>query len=212
MSNKYPEHPCEGCGEATRNRRFCGNECRYGIADSPGRVQLCDGDGCTNTFKRRRRSQRFCSQRCNGKTNGARPRPAPASMTCLQCGTTKSRTKPTQRFCTSLCSVEWRGAQRVARWLAGGMAKLEGPHVHIRRYILRRQGGVCAICSIEPIWNGTPITFVLDHISGDAADNDPDNVRLICPNCDSQLDTYKSRNRGKGRHARRERYAAGKSY
>lgn len=34
----------------------------------------------------------------------------------------------------------------------------------------------------------------------------------ICPNCDSQLPTFKARNRGKGRAWRRQRYADGKSY
>jgi hypothetical protein len=32
---------------------------------------------------------------------------------------------------------------------------------------------------------------------------------LVCPNCDSQLPTSKGRNRGKGRHWRHVRYAAG---
>lgn len=53
---------------------------------------------------------------------------------------------------------------------------------------------------------------MLDHIDGDAANNRRDNLRMVCPNCDSQLPTFKSRNRGKGRHSRRERYANGQSY
>ena len=39
-----------------------------------------------------------------------------------------------------------------------------------------------------------------------------ENLRLVCPNCDSQLPTYKSRNRGSGRHSRRQRYRDGQSY
>jgi hypothetical protein len=34
----------------------------------------------------------------------------------------------------------------------------------------------------------------------------------VCPNCDSQHPTFKSRNRGNGRAWRRQRYADGKSY
>ena len=33
-----------------------------------------------------------------------------------------------------------------------------------------------------------------------------------CPNCDAQTPTYKGRNRGHGRYARRMRYQAGKSF
>jgi len=53
---------------------------------------------------------------------------------------------------------------------------------------------------------------VLDHIDGDSGHNARSNLRLICPNCDSQLPTYKSRNKGRGRAWRRKRYADGKSY
>ena len=40
-------------------------------------------------------------------------------------------------------------------------------------------------------WNGKPLVFILDHISH----NERSNLRCICPNCDSQLDTYKSKNK-----------------
>lgn len=59
---------------------------------------------------------------------------------------------------------------------------------------------------------GSPLFLVLDHIDGDASNNRRGNLRLICPNCDSQLPTYKARNRGRGRHSRRQRYANGQSY
>lgn len=54
--------------------------------------------------------------------------------------------------------------------------------------------------------------LVLDHVDGDAGNNRRENLRMVCPNCDSQLPTYKSRTRGRGRRARRQRYADGKSY
>lgn len=73
----------------------------------------------------------------------------------------------------------------------------------IRDYILKKQEYKCAICNIENKWNGKDLHFILDHIDGNAANNFEYNLRLICPNCDSQLDTYKSRNKNSARAFRR---------
>lgn len=52
----------------------------------------------------------------------------------------------------------------------------------------------CDICGISNTWNGKEMPLILDHINGINNDNRVDNLRLICSNCDSQLDTYKARN------------------
>lgn len=72
----------------------------------------------------------------------------------------------------------------------------------IRTYILDSQLHRCAICGMSKVWNNKPINFILDHIDGDASNNNGDNLRLICPNCDSQLPTYKSKNKKSARNFR----------
>ena len=47
----------------------------------------------------------------------------------------------------------------------------------------------CEICDIEK-WNNMPISFHLDHINGNNMDNRILNLRILCPNCHSQNDTY----------------------
>ncbi|GAB3863771.1 hypothetical protein GCM10028801_31960 [Nocardioides maradonensis] len=83
---------------------------------------------------------------------------------------------------------------------------------YIRLFILDEHDACCAVCGIADEWNGQELVLVLDHIDGDSTNNARENLRMVCPNCDSQLPTFKNRNRGKGRHFRRERYAEGKSY
>ncbi len=74
----------------------------------------------------------------------------------------------------------------------------------IRKYIYQKQDGKCAICGIHDTWNSKSLHFILDHIDGDASNNWENNLRLICPNCDSQLDTYKSRNKNSARTNRKK--------
>lgn len=71
-----------------------------------------------------------------------------------------------------------------------------------KKYFLEEQEHCCAICGMKDEWNGKQLIFVLDHIDGNADNNNRDNLRLICPNCDSQLPTYKSRNKKSARNFR----------
>jgi hypothetical protein len=53
----------------------------------------------------------------------------------------------------------------------------------------------CAICGSDEMWHGKIMPLILDHINGVNNDNRIENLRFVCSNCDSQLPTYKSRNR-----------------
>lgn len=48
----------------------------------------------------------------------------------------------------------------------------------------------CCICGLTNEWNSKPIKMILDHKNGVSNDNRIDNLRMICPNCNSQLDTH----------------------
>ncbi len=49
---------------------------------------------------------------------------------------------------------------------------------------------VCEICGQDPAWNGKPLRLPIDHVDGDNTNNQPENLRFLCPNCHSQTETY----------------------
>lgn len=51
----------------------------------------------------------------------------------------------------------------------------------------------CYVCGIRD-WQEKPLGFILDHIDGINDHNEPSNLRILCPNCDSQSETYCGRN------------------
>lgn len=51
----------------------------------------------------------------------------------------------------------------------------------------------CAECGIAE-WRGNPLQLNLDHINGDPCDHPIGNMRFLCPNCDSQQETFGHKN------------------
>lgn len=51
----------------------------------------------------------------------------------------------------------------------------------------------CLECGISE-WKGKALSLHLDHKNGDNTDNQLENLRLLCPNCHSQTETYCGKN------------------
>lgn len=54
----------------------------------------------------------------------------------------------------------------------------------------------CFICNLDS-WNSNKLSLVLDHINGVPNDNRIENLRFLCPNCNSQQSTFAGRNKKK---------------
>ncbi len=61
----------------------------------------------------------------------------------------------------------------------------------------------CAWCGVSS-WRDQPLMLQLDHIDGNSQNNEPANLRLLCPNCHSQTDTFCGRNTANGFGNRRK--------
>jgi hypothetical protein len=120
---------------------------------------------------------------------------------CENCGKVFSFKYADRKFCSTECSQEYRHKNAYELFLNNPEKFCNGGYTpkQFKKEFLKEQNGKCAICGGEPMHNGKPLVFVLDHIDGDASNNRRENLRMICPNCDSQLDTFKSKNKNSKR-------------
>ena len=103
-------------------------------------------------------------------------------------------------FCCLQCSFDYKLKEKYTDYLKNeedydGKINMKW----IKPHILEEQDHKCQICNMSDIWQNKHLVFILDHIDGRANNNKRNNLRLICPNCDSQLDTYKSKNKNSDR-------------
>lgn len=120
-------------------------------------------------------------------------------MNCENCG--KTLNKIQKKYCCPECSQEHRHKLAYQDFLMNNEKYCNGGYTPklFKKEFMKEQNNRCAICNCEPFHNDKPLVFILDHIDGDASNNKRENLRMICPNCDSQLDTYKSKNKNSKR-------------
>jgi hypothetical protein len=125
-------------------------------------------------------------------------------INCQNCGGEIYRPWHNQKYCSRECNNEFKVNKKYDEYLNNQNLYYNSDIsiIWIKKHILNEQNGYCQICGIKNEWNNKPLVFVLDHINGNANDNTRINLRLICHNCDSQLDTYKSKNKNSSRKDR----------
>lgn len=126
-------------------------------------------------------------------------------MKCRACGT---RCDEGRTYCSLSCSrnISPNGYHTLQRFLEGvDVPRSVLKSKYVREHVLDRQNRLCAICGNPQEHMGEHLLFIMNHSDGNPDNTHPSNMRMVCPNCLSQLPTYKSRNRGNGRYLRDQR-------
>lgn len=149
-------------------------------------------ENCGNVLTKGQK--RFCSHTCRAKVVNAQrevkrnPNWHRPLNTCNHCGQLSTY----EKFCSRTC----RSAYNEHLFRSGMMAD----RATLRKYLMGQQAG-CFDCNLSE-WRGKPLPLELDHIDGNASNNSPNNLRMLCPNCHSTTPTWKARNKGSGRKTR----------
>lgn len=110
---------------------------------------------------------------------------------CIECGNPINYSK----FCSKKCQRIYTFKYKRDNGMPIGKAAIRG-------YLLLTREHKCEECKLK-IWNDKPITLESHHKNGNHKDNSEENLMLICPNCHSQTENYKAKNKGHGRDKRR---------
>ena len=220
---KDAKYQCDICGREFKNHKalnghkaYCGVEkiqcvnCGkyFNKCQIKKHIKVCTNVSyCKQCGKEIPHNKTFCGASCSAKYNNPHRSINKTGKQCLNCGKTFFHNKH-NKFCSISCSAEYRAKLYDEQFNDGKILSAGA----LRTHMYKSRKHICSICSQGNIWNGKPLKFIVDHIDGNPTNNDPMNLRLVCPNCDSQLPTYKGKNKGHGRFYRRERYKRRLSY
>jgi len=148
---------------------------------------------CDKTFKTIQALNAHKVAHKKGKRYSVSRQKNPKTYECINCGENSvwNRSK-INKYCSNKCQVEYQYKHIHRPNLEKGLIKDGSPI--LKRFLTEVYGEFCSECGIGPEYNGKPLCLEVDHIDGVSDNNLPENLRLLCPNCHSQTETYKAKN------------------
>ena len=158
---------------------------------------------CGNKIKKY--GKKFCSNRCSAFYNNRLREKVVKN--CIYCGNELKKTAT--KYCSLECKRNYYLENRISDWKSGvdsGTSR-RGLSRVIRNYLLEQNDYTCTECGwnkINPFTKKS--TLEVDHIDGNAYNNRPENLKVLCPNCHSLTKHHKGANRGNGRREYLKKY------
>lgn len=125
---------------------------------------------------------------------------------CLNCGKQINYISGNMmKFCCNQCQQDYIYNQYITSWKNGeecGCSKNGQVSRYIRKYLFNKFDDKCELCGWGEINQYTGTTpLEVHHKDGNCFNNNEENLQLLCPNCHSLTETYKSKDK-KGRKKR----------
>ncbi len=149
---------------------------------------------CRTALIYENRHYNYCSLSC-GATHRIRPGKAKRSISCQFCH--KPTSYKNTKYCSSACQREEEYNLKTKPLIMEGRVSVP---TTLKRFLKREGKDECYTCGTTH-WQGEKLSLQLDHVDGNASNNLPENMRLLCPNCHSLTPSFTGKNRGFGRQS-----------
>jgi hypothetical protein len=190
VSNKdyvstYCSQICSNKGNTTKQKCVC---------------ETCGIQFFKKLFETKRSKHHFCSSSCAAITTNKRRK---KFRKCKLCS--NELPVASKKYCSRKCHSRNDRLKKIALFKLG----LVSSRPMLRKILGELYGEKCSMCGLvhwcneATDWLTLPILLIVDHINGDSNNDSPDNLRLVCSNCDATLPTYKAKNKGNGRTCRK---------
>ena len=140
-----------------------------------------------------KRTNTFCSSACAAViTNKTRIRQRKTNP-CNQCG--KIMVGRTQKkFCSMECHKKCLHKRAVDKIESGTYKSSFSGNKMLKRYLIENKGNKCEKCNNSK-WMGENIPLNVHHEDGDATNNKPENLKLLCLNCHGLTKNFGRKNK-----------------
>lgn len=204
----YYMRKCLECSKDTNNPKFCSLSCGAKMQARSrvlkDKTKTCLECGKSFTYAATPK-QKFCGHSCSAAQSNRNRAKSKEFKYCIHCGETKVKNK-VAKFCSSKCSGAYQTQKIIDDWIdnPSSATTSQGLKSAIKKYLIQQASYACSECgwdTINPATGRCPLE--VDHIDGDAYNNSPNNLRVICPNCHSLTSTYRALNRNSSRTYRK---------
>lgn len=158
---------------------------------------------CNVNLSYKNKKNKYCNQSCAALSNNKNKI---IFKDCLFCGRNfhpKNGNKV--KFCSRKCCAEHTKQKTIDLIKSGKYNTKSCQHFTLKKYLITSRGHRCECCNNDK-WMDQPIVLTMDHIDGNATNNNLDNLKLLCWNCHSLTTTFGAKNKNSKRIYRKERY------